>query len=208
MRSYVRWLLIDPRFVWVTVAGICVGLAVPLWCGSSEKAIRLSGLFLQLGGIITVAWGIVSTRQFFALPRIRDSLRSWWRRAPFRRLPTGHGAGSINLPSISGEGHGYTSLPIDHSAPVDERIRSLERNITLLHERISSVHSHARKKHDDLTATVSGHAARLEEVRTKLATDLRGFGTSGLHISAIGAAWLFVGSIMGSASPELAAWVR
>lgn len=201
-RAYIRWLLVDPRFLWICLAGLGAALAVPAWLGVSERNIRLSGLSLQLAGIVTVVWGIISTRGFFGMPRIRDSLAAWWRRAPFKRQNVVLAAGTGSF-TIFGEGHGFTSVPVDHAAPVDERIRVLERNVTMIHERITAIHTDARTKHDELKSVVAKTATRLEDVQTALANELRSFGTSGLHISAIGAAWLFLGSIMGSASQEI-----
>lgn len=207
MRQYVRWLVKEPRFVWISLVGIGLGVAGAFVYGPSEQSIRISGMLLQLGGIFTVVWGIVSTRQFFGLPRLRDGLRAWWARAPFKSRHAVFGAGGAQL-GVSGEGHAYSTFPVDHSAAIDDRIKALDRNITLIHERITTVHSDARKKHDELRVKVVEHAGRLEEIGTKLAGDLRTFGTSGLHISGIGAAWLFLGTIMGGASQEIAKWVR
>lgn len=207
VRSYAQWLLLEPRFVWLCLVSLGAAVLVPVWFCFSEPSIRISGLVLQLGGIVSVVWGVLSTREFFGLPPIRNNLILWWGRAPFRPQNVVAGVGGSQL-TIFGEGQGYTSMPVDHSAPVDERIKVLERNVTMIHERIGAVHSDFRRKHDDLKSTVSEHGARLEQVQTKLSAELRNFGTSGLHISAIGAAWLFLGSIMGSASQEIAKWLQ
>lgn len=207
MRQYVRWLVIEPRFAWICVAGLGLGVACAFAYGPSEQSIRISGMFLQLGGIVTVVWGIVSTRQFFGLPRLRDGLRAWWARAPFKSRKVVIGVGSGQL-GFFGEGHAYSTFPVDHSAAIDDQIKALERNIALVHERITTVHSDARTKHDELKTKVTEHTGRLKELDTKLMNDMRSFGTSGLHISGIGAAWLFLGTIMGSASQEIVKWLR
>jgi hypothetical protein len=160
-----------------------------------------------LGGIITVVWGVISTRQFFGLPSIRSVLASWWSRAPFKSRTMVEGAGGFHL-GIFGEAEAHTRLPIDYSTPVEGQIKALERNVDMIHDRISATHADARKKHEHLKVKVTEHAAQLADVRTRLSADLRQFGTSGLPVSAIGAAWLFLGSIMGSASAELSMWLR
>lgn len=207
MRSYARWLLAEPRFVWLCAAGLLAAIAIPVALGATEQAIRLSGLLLQLGGIITVVWGVVSTRRFFGLPSIRSGLAAWWSRAPFKPRNVVVGVGAVEL-GIFGHGEAHTWIPIDHSAPVAEQIKALERNVALIHDRIGATHADARTKHEELKAKVTEHAAQLADVRSTLSADLRRFGTGGLHISGIGAAWLFLGSIMGSASQELASWRR
>jgi len=207
LRSYAQWLFVEPRFVWLCAAGLLAAVAVPLVLGATEKAIRMSGLLLQLGGIITVVWGVVSTRQFFGLPRVRTVLASWWNRAPFKPRNIVAGVGGLRV-GVFGEGEAHTRVPVDYSAPIDAQIRALEKNVSLIHDRISATHADARKRHEELKGRLTDHAAQLAEVRTTLSSELRRFGTSGLPISAIGAAWLFLGSTMGTASQELAAWLR
>jgi hypothetical protein len=203
-KQFAHWFLIDPRHVWLCVVGLALACAVPMALGFTEKAIRITGLVLQLAGIVTVAWGIVSTRGFFGLPPVRRIVSTWWLRAPFRRRHTA--VGVLNASSVlGGSAHGYSTAPIDPSSPVEQQLRAVERNLSLIHERITSAHSQALKEQQALRAELREQTSRIEDVRTKLTEHIKVFGTGGLHISAIGAAWLFLGAILGTASQELAA---
>ena len=203
-----RWLFVEPRHTWLCFAVLALACVVPAAHGYSEKAIRLTGLALQLAGILTVAWGIVSTRGFFGLPPVRGVIASWWSRAPFRRRHTAFGVMNASSSVLAGSAHGYTSFPVDYSSPVDQQIRVIERNLSLIHERITSIHGQVSNRQDELKAQLNEQTNRIEDVRAKLTEHIRVFGTSGLHISAVGAAWLFVGAVFGTAGQELSALLK
>lgn len=204
LKAIPRWLFVEPRHAWLCLAMLALACVAPAAYGYTEKSIRLTGLALQLAGIVTVAWGIVSTRGFFGLPPIRHAIASWWSRAPFRRRHTATGEMKSSVSVVGGSAHGYTSWPIDHASPVDDRIRVVERNLSLIQDRITAIHGAVLKRQQDLKAELMEQTNRIEDVRVKLTEHVRVFGTSGLHVSAIGAAWLFLGAILGTASQELA----
>lgn len=203
-----HWLFVEPRHAWLCFVVLALACVVPAAQGYSEKAIRLTGLVLQLAGILTVVWGIVSTRGFFGLPPVRRLIASWWSRAPFRRRHTAYGEMNASFSVLGGSAHGYSSFPVDYASPVDQQIRVIERNLSLIHERITSVHGQVSKMQDELKAQLNEQTNRIEDVRAKLTEHVRVFGTAGLHISAVGAAWLFVGAVFGTASQDLSALLQ
>ena len=68
MKKFLLWFkaishwLVAARLLWLTMAVIAAALFLGVWKGSDEATIRITGLFLQLLGISTVAWGIRATR--------------------------------------------------------------------------------------------------------------------------------------------------
>jgi hypothetical protein len=95
-----------------------------------------------------------------------------------------------------------THKAVDSSA--EARLDSLERNVTLIHERISQTQKEweeeLHKTNESLKREEQSRQAEDNEIRKKLeATE-----TGGVHISAIGASWLFVGIILSTAAPEIA----
>ena len=67
LKRLAHWLFVEPRFVWLAMLPPAVAAALALGVLRSEPAIRLSGLALQLAGILTVVWGIAETWRFFEL---------------------------------------------------------------------------------------------------------------------------------------------
>jgi hypothetical protein len=198
-----HWLFFEPRFVWLCAAVLATAAITTTIFGFTERSIRLTGLALQLAGIVTVAWGILSTRAFFGLPPARNAVLSWWRRRPFRKIHHASGTLSAGYAVVSATGAGYASYKIDPGLPVPEALQIIQKNIELVHQRVSELQAETLERHKNLQSAVNEHTDRIAKVRDELSNQVRTFGTSGLHISAIGAVWLFAGAVMGAASPEL-----
>lgn len=176
--------------------------------GSTERSIRLTGLVLQLAGIVTVAWGILATRQFFGLPPARYAIRDWWRRRPFRKVHFASATLSAGYAVASATGAGYACYKINPDLSLREALDLVEKNFELVHKRVSDLQSEAMERHKKLQSQVNAQSDRIAKVRQDLSEHVKTFGTSSLHISAIGALWLFVGAVMGAASPELHALLQ
>jgi hypothetical protein len=198
-----RWLFFEPRFVWLCAAVLAIAAMAATIFGFTERSIRLTGLALQMAGIVTVAWGILSTRAFFGLPPARNAVRDWWRRRPFRKLHSASGTLSAGFAVVSATGAGYASYKIDPDLPVSEALQIIQKNLELVHQRVSDLQAETLDRHKRLQSVVNDHTDRIAKVRDELSNQVKTFGTSGLHISAIGAVWLFAGAVMGAASPEL-----
>ena len=208
MRESMLWLFYEPRHAWICVGVIVVGVFLPSRFGFSEAAIRLAGLALQLAGIFTVVWGIVETRGVFGLQPVQAKLRSWWFRAPFRRRHSVFATSSGSFSVAGSLASAYVSVAIDPTNSIATQLAAVARNLDLIQERITGVQAEAVRNHGELKTQLFEQTSRIEDVRISLSDRLRTFGTSGLHISAIGAAWLFVGAVMGSASQELASLLK
>ena len=87
---------------------------------------------------------------------------------------------------------------------VESRLEALEKNITLINERISQT----QNEMDDGFQKTADSLKREEQSRQVDDSAIRGkleaTGTGGVHISAIGASWLFVGIILSTAACEIA----
>ena len=81
--------------------------------------------------------------------------------------------------------------------------RLLEKNIPLLNERITNTQRELDIAVTRLQQQASQATAQAQQVEHHLSKKIADLGTGSLHISAIGAFWLFVGSIMGTASQEI-----
>lgn len=192
----------------LSVGVIGVALVVSLRPHTPEPTIRLSGLVLQLMGVVTVLWGIRETRSSFGRPPVLHQVRAWLRAFPLRRRSVVIAAGTASIGAFAGTVHAHVVSSAGPNATTDERLAALERNIDLLHERISATQLELDRNSNDLK-----NALR-QEAGTRLANDqalgirIEDTGTGGLHISAIGASWFFAGTILGTAGPEIAALLR
>lgn len=97
---------------------------------------------------------------------------------------------------------------MDPSAEPEVRIAALEQNVSFIQERITAV---AREIDGDVSALrdrLEREAEHRERLSSQIHTHIEGVATGGLHITAIGAAWLFVGVVLSTAAPELSSVLR
>ncbi len=192
------------KHFWVAIGVVVVALLFAIRPGTSERFVRLSGLVLQILGIGTVAWGISETRALFGMPSFAGVVLNWISRIPRlggRKVTTN---GTITSPHIIVRARAYEMALARTGSSAEERISVLERNIQQITVRINE----AFQEMDASTRTASTalqqeHNSRVaaeKEIREKLEAT----GTGGIHISAMGALWLFVGVILSTASQEIA----
>ena len=97
---------------------------------------------------------------------------------------------------------------MNFDTPHDEQIRVLARNIDLIHERITAVHSALTTEDRAIRDVLDEKARNLADEGSHLREHVKQYGTSGLHISAIGAVWLFFGAVLGTAASEIAHFLQ
>jgi hypothetical protein len=195
---------VKPRHVWIALGVVVLALVVALGPCTSEPTIRLVGLALQLMGICTVIWGISETRNLFGHPSLSSKVKAWLGEFPLRRRSIIIGAAASAAGFASAEGRAYVTHGPGPSPTTETRLDALEKNIAALHERISGTEremdAELRKGAEALEGEANARSAEDKVIREKLEAT----GTGGVHISAIGALWLFVGVTLSTASVELA----
>jgi hypothetical protein len=199
------WLwLAEAQYTWLSALVICVALAIALRPHTTEPVIRLTGLFLQLLGIGTVIWGISETRSIFGHPSLASKAKSWLSRFPLLRRNIVLGAACISSSSTFGKARGYVTHGLGENPTIETRVEALEKNVISIHDRISQTQKEMdeefQKTIDALKREEQSRQTEDDAIREKLEVT----GTGGVHISAIGASWLFVGVILSTAAIEIA----
>lgn len=202
-RAIWPWLA-EARHAWYSLAIIAVALIISLCLYPTEPVIRITGLVLQLLGIGTVIWGISETRALFGHPSVVSKIKAWFGRFPLMRRNVVVSVEGASLAIGGGTAQIYqTHKAVDST--IEARLDSLERNVTLIHERITlaqkAMDEGLHKINESVKREEQSRKAEDNEIRKKLEVT----GTGGVHISAIGASWLFVGIILSTAAPEIAA---
>ncbi len=183
---------------------VALALAFTLRRGVTEQEVRFTGLLLQILGIGTVAWGIRETRALFGRPTLFAQFRAWLRRFPVYGGRVVSASASITMPRISVNARGHAGASAGPDASADARIEALEKNVRLLNERIDHTQNEMDQKFrshaDFLKQEERTRALHDQAIREKLeATE-----TGGLHISAMGVLWLFIGVTLSTAATEIA----
>ncbi len=196
--------LVEARHAWLAGAVICAALFISFRPHTTESVIRLTGLVLQLLGIGTVIWGISETRALFGHASLTSKARAWLGRFPLLRRNIVVAAGGVAFLAALGKARAHVTHGPGASPTIETRLEALEKNVTSIHERISQTQKEMdeelRKTADALKREEQSRQAEDRAIREKLEAT----GTGGVHISAIGASWLFVGVILSTAATEIA----
>ena len=191
--------------VWLALAVTGIALAVSLRPPVQEPTVRLTGLVLQVLGIGTVAWGISETRRLYGHKPLFTVAANWVKRFPlFNRTYVGRVANAESATAADSV-RGYMTHGTPQGASVEEQLEAVRKNIHALHSRIDAAQSESGRQVSLVRESVERETA--ERVRSDAETRslLESTATGGVHISAIGALWLFVGVVLSTAGLEITA---
>jgi len=202
LRALGPWLG-EARHVWLALAVNGVALLVALRPGTSEPVIRLAGLALQVLGIGTVIWGISETRALFGHPSITSKAKGWLGRFPLLKRNIVLGAAGCEMGSMIGKARAYVTHNPVPTPTVEARLEALEKNVVSIHERISQTQNEMDQELQKANEALKAEKQSREAEDGALHSKLEATGTGGVHISAIGASWLFVGVVLSTAAIEI-----
>jgi outer membrane murein-binding lipoprotein Lpp len=208
LRALLSWLC-EARLFWLAAGVVIAAMLYVARKGFTEPEIRITGLVLQILGIGTVAWGIRETRMLFGRPDIFRLSRDWMRRFPVYGGRVVTGSVNITVPGATARAHsGGVSVSVGPNVTVQARVEALEKKVHYLNERIDQTQA----KMDQKARAQRQALEQEQQTRTREDHELRAMlevtETGGLHISLMGALWLFVGITMSTAAPELAKWLN
>lgn len=212
MTQFVRWLKLIGgwlrrvpvvRYYWWAMAVVVASVGVTGVCGWTEKAFRLTGMLLQLFGVLIAVVGILKTRADFGQPTVRSQFRAWYKTFPPFRPRTLSASVNATLPGPSVEAYAHTTHGPSADRSVDGRLGHLESIVKKLEEAQGKTHiavlQAQKKAQQALDAQARQLVGRIDGVSKKIEAT----ATGGVHLSAFGVVLLFFGTIFGGAAPEL-----
>jgi hypothetical protein len=203
------WLwLAEAKHVWLALGVTFIALVISLRPGTSEPVIRLTGLFLQLLGIFTVVWGISETRALFGHSSFSRKARSWLSRFPLLRRSIVVPISGVASIGIAGKVRAIATRGAGPNPTVEARLTALERNIETIHTRISQTQQEMDAEFGKAVDALKREEQLRQSEDRAISEKLEATGTGGVHISATGALWLFVGVTLSTAATEIAAFLR
>ena len=202
-KRIVPWLA-EARYVWLALFVCLIAFGVSLRPGSSEQVIRLTGLVLQILGLATVAWGISETRALYGHRPWFSIARGWIERFPLRRRSVVLRAEGIVSAAAVLRARAHVTHSVPPGATVEERLSALEKNIGSIHERIGATQKDLDEHIEGMKSAVNDEAHKREVGDAEGRKLVEITATGGVHITAIGAFWLFVGVTLSTASGAIA----
>ena len=205
LRAVAHWLRrvpVAPHY-WYAVVVVMASLAVMWMCGWTEKAFRITGMVLQLIGVLATVWGIWRTRSDFAQPSVCSQFSSWLRTFPrWNPPPIELSVKPIEV-GLFGEAHAISTSGPSVDQTVEGRLAHLENIVKKMEVEQAKTHiaviEAERKAQHAIDAQALALGGQIDEVSKKVETT----ATSGVHVAAFGVILLFFGTIFGGAAPEL-----
>ena len=187
--------------VWLFIGGLAGPCVVAyLWACNLSERVSYAGMFLQISGLFTVAFGIKKMRKLFRLP---TKVGDWFQnlKSVFKKsgqdvtLRVQDGIVTID----GGEVRPHISAPV--GASLERRIEILEENLNRLREELDQ---RAQRFQDKLTFV---ERQILEEGDQRQAADkaislqIEEVAVGGLHLEIVGLWWLILG-VVGTSIPN------
>jgi hypothetical protein len=189
-----RRLFIDAREFWVLLVLIGLALLVAGWLlGPSERAIRIVGMFLQLGGLCTILLELSSKQVAHnvggPMGRAMATIK-WIFRARGGDVVINPPSGMVRTRALG--------------TPTVVITQSIEEEMASLRDRVHKAEDYAAAVRRDLDNEVSERKRELGEAIGAINESIVRNETGGLHLSLIGIIAFFWGIVLTSVPVELA----
>lgn len=212
MKNFLRWLRalvnwgrsvpVAPHY-WCSIILLSVVTAAAGMCGWSERSFRLWGMTLQIFGTLTVVWGIFKTRADFGQPTMRSKFQHWFTNFPSFRPRTNTASMNLVFPSAVFDARGYSTRGPSTDRTVEGRLDYLEKimaELEIAQEKTNNAVFQAEKKAQQ---ALDAYSVQFADVIANVSKKIETTATGGVHVSAMGIILLIVGTIFGTAAPEI-----
>jgi hypothetical protein len=168
-----------------------------------EQAIRWIGGGFQLAGVITIVLKLQAAHRQFPQHRLKRILE---RRPQFRIRNV-----VVNLTGTSiSMATGRAEVRRAPGAPptVEQRLAMLEDSYAKLAGEVGDLGKEMRRKMDELANKLNAEATGREAADKRIEERLKETAVGGIHLDVWGVSFVMLGIAAGTASSEIAAWIR
>jgi len=211
LKRLLRWLVATGRWIWevnrfwapfLVALVICASVAV-IWRCPVEREVRLTGMVLQLLGLITIVLRLRAAQQQFP----EQMLKHWWQRRPrFKAQNTVIIAALMANDSADTASFRARVTP-GPQATLEQRLAMLEDSYTKLFDEVGGFGYEVKRRTDELSGKLQDELTAREAADKRIDEQLREEAVGSLHLDLWGVLFFILGIIAGTASPEIAAWI-
>ena len=205
LRNIAHWLRRMPvtRHYWWAGAVVHCAIAAVWGFAWSEDALRVTGTALQLGGVLTVVWGILKTREDFKQEPIRRMFSKWIKSFPRYRMRHVLGGASITMPAMTGEAYATSTHGPAEDQSVEGRLSHLEDIVRKLETAQGQTHVAVLQAEKKAQRALEEQGRQLVNQIGEVDKKIEETAIGGIHVSAVGVILLFVGTVLSGFGPEL-----
>jgi len=205
MSALWHWLA-EGRVGFMGALVIVAAVVWPTWTVCSESTFRISGLVLQLAGMVFAIRGLLAIRAHFGKPLLRHLLRDWLKRIPrWKSNRTVRGVGAVISNEAAMHARGYVWTPDKAEKPLEQRVEAILKNLERMRD---DLQNHA-KSLDELRLDHERHKVEIQQTagrfESSIRIDLDKLHTADVLVSLVGLVWLTIGIVLSTLAPELAA---
>lgn len=168
----------------------------------TEPHVRWNGLGLQLAGVLSVAFGVASTRKQFGHPSMSDRTLAFLRDRPRYACPISGMAASLQA-NATMTATGFVTVGVAPEQTIDARLFALEQRLNELGTKVANDTAEIRGELRGQTALLYAESTSRSEADAPLHRQLEMTATGGLDLSLCGVAWLIVGSVCSTIPIEI-----
>jgi hypothetical protein len=207
LSDLVAWLWRTRPLVWVLVAIIFVSVLGFLISSCLERYVRISGMSLQLVGVILAGVGLWDTRRAFEdQPTTWEGIKRWWMGRP-RFTPQHQVLAASSIAAGDAIMSARASVTAAPNASLEHRVAVLERGHAALFDEVGKLSEETRQKIGELSNAMTTERSERQEADKGVREQLKKAVAEGLPLGLVGAAFFFIGIIGASASSEMASWI-
>ena len=171
-----------------------------------EPRIRLTGMLLELAGLLTVALGLRETRKLFRRQGLLSFVWNYLAAVPLPWKAQHHtivlGAGCIVLDGATSSAH-MTVSPAP-GTPLEDRVARLEKEAERLSVEAFQIRQSIEDAGREYRQAIKAEAEKRKAGDQKTGMQLEEAVAGGLHLEMIGVCWIALGILLATASNEIA----
>ena len=187
------------------VAAVLVPPSLLQW--PKDDRVRYCGIAFELVGIYIVVAGLHGRQRLFNRPTFVAQVVAWARRFPRLRpraiTMSAQGLGGAGV-RASGRLSVWRAFRTD--APVEQRLETLETNLTRLKSEFEEQIATTEQRQRELTSAIRQEETQREAATAHLRTTLERLGAEGVNLEIVGVFWVVAGSLCANAPGEVV-WV-
>jgi hypothetical protein len=197
-----------PRAVRILFAAVLFLLVLAyLFSSCVEREIRLSGMLLQLFGLFVVWTGLQDTRRAFEeQPTTWAAMKQYWAKRPSFG-PQHHVLSAVGTAVGAASSEARARVSAGPNTPLGRRVEILEQQYTSLFDEVGALSADMKKKYDELFNAIQTERQEREAGEKYSRAQIRGAVAEGIYLQFVGAIFFALGTVAGTASPELASFV-
>ncbi len=202
-----RWLA-EGKIIFICILVIAGAVYFGFFKWHSEFSIKLSGLVLQLIGMILAIKGLLKIREHFGQPLLSSLFCDWIKRFPKWKRNIVINASATSILSLAAKARAEVWIPDNADQPIETRIVGIIKNL-------EKIRSEQREHADSIDELKDGHKKHKEKVteqtkkmEERIHSNLEFLHTSDLITSLVGLVWLTIGITMSTMAPELHQWLH